>query len=93
LITSEKQFLHLSRYIHKQALSPQSLQGEALRKVLREKQPCSYSEYLGQRKTEWIHPEEILSYFNKENPRFSYQTFVKQSDDGQVLQKLILEEE
>lgn len=88
LITSDPQFLHLSRYIHRQALA---LQGQALQ----EKQPCSYPEYLGRRKTEWVHPEEILSYFDKENPKLSYENFVRQNDegDGQVLQKLILEEE
>jgi len=93
LITSEPQFLHLSRYIHQQALaSRKSLQGQALRS-LQEKQPCSYPEYLGKRKTEWIHPEEVLFYFSKENPRLSYENFVKQQDDGEILQKLILEEE
>lgn len=88
LVASEPQFLHLSRYIHKQALRLQGL-------ALREKQPCSYPEYLGQRKTEWVHPEEILSYFDKENPKLSYENFVKQRDegDGQVLQKLVLEED
>jgi len=86
LVASEPQFLHLSRYIHKQALRLQGL-------ALKEKQPCSYSEYLGKRKTAWIHPEEILSHFNQGNPNLSYENFVKQSDDGQTLQKLILEEE
>ena len=86
LITSEPQFLHLSRYIHKQALA---LQGE----TLREKQPCSYPEYLGRRKTSWIHPEEVLSYFDRTNPSLSYQAFVKQNDGNQVLQKLTLEED
>ncbi len=86
LITSEEQFLHLSRYIHKQALASQ---GE----TLREKQPCSYLEYLGKRKSAWIHPEEILSYFSQTNSNLSYENFVKQSDDGQLLQKLILEED
>ncbi|MDP2637984.1 MAG: transposase [Candidatus Levybacteria bacterium] len=86
LVTSDPQFLHLSRYIHKQALRLQD-------QVLREKQPCSYPEYLGQRRTEWINPEEILSFFNKENSNLSYENFVKQSDDGQLPQKLILEED
>lgn len=84
LITSEPQFLHLSRYIHKQALKLQDL-------VLQEKQPCSYLEYLGQRRTEWIHPEEVLSNFDQKNPNLSYENFVKQQDDGQVLRKLVLE--
>ncbi len=86
LLTSEAHFLHLSRYIHRQALVPQ---GEALR----EKQPCSYPEYLGQRKTAWVHPEEILSYFGQTNPNLSYESFVKQSDDGQFSQEIALEEE
>ena len=93
LITSEPQFLHLSRYIHRQALRLQvRLQGQALQD-LREKQPCSYPEYLGQRKTEWVHPEEILSYFDQTNPNLSYENFVKQDDDDSLLQKLILEED
>lgn len=86
LITSEAQFLHLSRYIHRQSLV---LQGEALR----EKQPCSYSEYLGKRKTAWVHPEEILSYFDQKTPNLSYEKFMKQNDNDNILQKLILEEE
>jgi putative transposase len=86
LVVSEPQFLHLSRYIHKQALA---LQGE----TLQERQPCSYPEYLGQRKTEWVHPEEILSYFDKENSKLSYENFVKQSEDNQLSPKLILEED
>jgi putative transposase len=92
LITSETQFLHLSRYIHKQALV---LQGETLKnsKDLQEKQPCSYLDYLGKRKTEWVHPKEILSYFNQENPNLSYENFVKQQGDDQLSRELILEED
>ncbi|MBF8250286.1 MAG: Tnp protein [Candidatus Levybacteria bacterium] len=107
LIVSEPQFLHLSRYIHRQALaSPGSVRhlasqafgSEAVAQarrgeVLREKQPCSYPEYLGQRKTKWIHPEEILAYFDKENSNLSYENFVKQNDEGRLLQKLTLEED
>ncbi|MDP2637992.1 MAG: transposase [Candidatus Levybacteria bacterium] len=89
LITSEPQFLHLSRYIHKQALASQ---GESLQSW-REKQPCSYPEYLGLRKTEWIHPEEILSYFDKTIPNLSYQAFIGHNDESQILQKLTLEED
>jgi len=89
LITSEPQFLHLSRYIHQQALA---LQGLALQSW-REKQPCSYPEYLGKRKTLWIHPEEILSYFDQTNPNLSYENFVRQTNDNQILQKLTLEED
>lgn len=86
LIVSEQHFLHLSRYIHRQALA---LQGE----TLQERQPCSYLEYLGRRKSAWIHPEEILSYFDLKNPSLSYENFTKQNDDSQILQKLILGED
>lgn len=96
LITSESQFLHLSRYIHKQALTLRvTLQGVALQalQALQAGQPCSYLEYLGKRKTEWIHPEGILSYFDQVNPNLSYENFVKQNHDSQLSPKLILEED
>lgn len=85
LLENESQFLHLSRYIHKQALASQGL---ALRGG---GQPSSYPEYIGSRNTEWIHPEEILSYFSKTNPSLSYETFVKQENDYEILKNLTLE--
>lgn len=66
LVDTEEQLLQLSRYIHKQALPSQ---------------PSSYQEYLGKRKTPWIHPEDILAYFSKTNPSLSYQSFVEQEED------------
>ncbi len=84
LVTHEEQFLHLSCYIHKQALA---VQGETLHA-----QPSSYLDYLGKRKTEWIHPEEILTYFSKTNPNLSYQSFVEQNDDYEIVQNLIIED-
>jgi REP element-mobilizing transposase RayT len=79
LVKSEEQFLYLSSYIHKQALqSPES--------------PCSYLEYLGERKTTWIQPKEVLAYFSKTNPRFSYKEFVKQTEDFTPINNLIIEE-
>lgn len=79
LITTEEQFLHLSRYIHKQALNLPN-------------QPCSYPEYVGQRKTPWIQPAEILAYFSKKNPSLSYKNFVKEYENPEMLSNLILEE-
>ncbi|OGH47965.1 MAG: hypothetical protein A3A51_05105 [Candidatus Levybacteria bacterium RIFCSPLOWO2_01_FULL_39_10] len=87
LIENESQFLHLSRYIHKQALA---FQGEALEGY--GGQPSSYMDYIGKRKTEWVHPEEILSYFSKDNPSLSYENFVKEKDDFEILNNLTLEE-
>jgi len=39
-----------------------------------------------------VHPEEILSYFSKDNPSLSYDSFVKQEDDFEILTNLTLEE-
>ena len=85
LIVHENQFLHLSRYIHKQALA---LQGESL-----QTQPCSYEEYLGRRNTEWVKPEEVLAYFSKTSPKNSYQAFVSEQEDFSVIEDLRLEED
>lgn len=79
LVQTETQYLHLSRYIHKQALDLQD-------------QPSSYLDYIGLRKTMWVHPEEITAYFSKTNPALSYKNFVTESDDHQTLKDLILED-
>lgn len=91
-ITEEAQFIYLSKYIHKQALSFSRLQGEALEAS--ERQPSSYEEYSGIRQTEWIFPQEVLSYFSKSNPTLSYQDFVTESqakDEIIALDKIKLE--
>ncbi len=85
LIAQEEQFVLLSKYIHKQALA---LQGLTL-----QGQPSSYSEYLGLRNTEWIHPEEILSYFSKTNPSLSYKSFVESElDDYESIKNALIED-
>ncbi len=92
LLENEQQFIYLSKYIHKQTILHKgpTLQGRTL---LGWEQPSSYSEYLGERKTEWIHPEEVLSYFSKTNPKLAYKAFVDETDDFSVLQNKILEED
>jgi REP element-mobilizing transposase RayT len=72
LITNEAQYLHLSRYIHKQAL--------AVPNASEYGQPSSYPEYIGKRNTPWVHPEEILSFFSKSTPSLSYERFVSEYD-------------
>ncbi|MEK7450797.1 MAG: transposase [Patescibacteria group bacterium] len=84
LITTEEQFLYLSKYIHRQTLN---LQGETLE--ARIKQPSSYSQYLGLVKAEWVKPEEILNYFSQTNPTLSYETFVTENDDYGSLETLL----
>jgi putative transposase len=84
VISNEAYFLHITRYIHKQALT---LCGD----TFHFSQPSSYPEYVGIRNTSWVHPEEILSYFPKTNTSFSYEHFLKESDDFSSLGNLILE--
>jgi putative transposase len=69
LIDDEAYYLHISRYIHKQAIDVPLNNG-------RTEQPSSFPEYIGTRKTSWVHPEEILSLFSETDSRFSYQQFV-----------------
>lgn len=88
LITTDEQLLELSRYIHKQALA---LQGQAWERGM-EEQPSSYLDYIGKRKAHWVHPEEILGFFSKTNPKLSYEAFVKEEDDVETIYKLILED-
>lgn len=77
LITSDEQLLHLTRYIHKQAMSSQ---------------PSSYTEYLRPSKS-WVHSQEILSYFSSTIPSLSYSAFVSQPEEGStILDKIILED-
>ena len=92
-VETENQFIYLSKYIHKQALIHQSPvrthpKGQTLRGY---EQPSSYPEYLGKRKTEWVHPEEILSYFSKTNHKITYKAFVEEKDDFSVIQNKTLE--
>lgn len=94
-IETEEQFIYLSKYIHKQALIHQSSErihpkGQTLQSW---EQPSSFPEYLGKRKTEWIHPEEALSYFSKTNPKLSYRSFVEEKDDFSLIQNRTLEKD
>ncbi len=84
LVNREDQFLYLTKYIHKQAL--------ALKGLTFQGQPSSYEEYLGLRDTVWIHPEEVLSYFSKTNPKLSYKSFVESEiDDDEIIKRIIIE--
>lgn len=83
MVLSNEQLLHLSRYIHRNPVRLAS-KGEAFRAQIMS-QPSSYPEYLGQRKTEWVHPEDILGFFSKTIPQLSYQSFVEQSEDLELI--------
>ncbi len=95
LIDSDEQLLQLSRYIHRNSpllenkSATKGLPFRACQNWVWEK--SSLPEYLGQRKTEWIHPEEILSYFSKSNPQLSYQSFVEETEDLSLIGKQTLD--
>lgn len=84
LVNSNEQLLQLCHYIHSQTAS----QGQALKEI---KQPSSYPEYLGERKTPWVKPEEILTYFSKNNPRLSFKTFIEQDQDFDFISTVVIE--
>jgi putative transposase len=85
LVSSDSQFLELTKYIHRQAISMQgfTLQGD---------QPSSYEDYIGLRKTPWIHPEEVLAHFSNVYPSTSYETFVNNTNEEGVISHYTLEE-
>ena len=81
LVTDDAQFIHLSKYIHQQALE------------IGPNQPSSFLDYLGLRKSLWSHPEEILVYFSETNPSLTYKDFVLETSNVDNLGVLTLEEE
>lgn len=76
LVTNDVQLLHLSRYIHKQALLA-SLKGDAF-----ENQPSSYLEYCGTRNTEWLKSQFVLDFFPSHSKVEAYKSFVEDSFVG-----------
>lgn len=76
LIDGESYLLHLSRYIHRNALH-----------LLSPGMPLvsypysSYANFIGMKRDSWIKPGEILNYFCKNNRTLSYQSFVEEEQD------------
>ena len=81
LISTNEQFLYLSRYIHQQAINTQN-----------RAQPSSYLDYLGKRKTTWLNTEEILSFFSRNHLPSSYESFVKERDN-ELIKNFLIENE
>jgi putative transposase len=87
IVESDEQLLHLSRYIH---LNPKDKVGELI-----DYPYSSYGDYLGMRKSNWLHTEQILSFFKKKRSKvfdyFSYQSFVEGYREEYDLGELLLE--
>lgn len=99
LITEDPYLLHLSRYIHLNPLG-HKVPKDQNRSDLQSYPYSSYGEYLGTRKTEWIHTEEILNFFNLAKTVFSqydssYKSFVEdyKINSAELLADLTLESE
>ena len=76
MVEHENQFLWVTKYIHRNPLTL-SLYKENPCK-LAEYPYSSYKNYLGDIHQSWLHPENILVYFSKTNPRNTYQRFVEE---------------
>ena len=94
LVESNPQLLYLTAYIHRNPLylTPKlakvASKGDPL-----QIQPSSYKEYIGLRKTDWINTEEILFYFSKTNSSLSYESFVKQKFNENLIKEVIIEKD
>ncbi len=89
-IETEIQLLYVSAYIHRNPFSKRSVfKKDPFSSFY--SQPSSLSEYIRQKKTAWIYPDEVLSYFSKTNPTLSYQSFVLQTDDFSLIEDLLLD--
>ena len=86
LVFTDEQLLNVSHYIHKNPVKNHPrlhTEGVPLRAYF--SQPSSYPEYLGQIKTEWVHSEEILSYFSNSHSNKNYQNFLEESDNISII--------
>lgn len=84
LLNSDEQFLWLTRYIHRNPLP--LLIGTDLRNY----KYSSYQHFLGIKKEEWIHSEDILIFFSQGNFGVnSYLDFVEQkTDEASVFEQI-----
>lgn len=90
IVESDEQLLYLTSYIHRNYLSKYYVPKQELIPYLL-KSPSSLSEYLGIRKSEWVHPEMVLNYFSKTNKETDYASFIKQTDDLTPIQNLLID--
>jgi putative transposase len=92
LVDNESYLLHLSRYIH---LNPLEINNNLL-----DYPYSSYGDYLCQRNTSWVHPEEILAFFKETQKTLlknflSYKSFLEdyKEDPSLLLGSLAIDTE
>lgn len=76
LINDEQQFLYLTKYIHRNPLDLVS----NTPKNLSTYPYSSYPNYLKLIHQDWIHTENVLTYYSQTNPHNSYKSFVEESE-------------
>ena len=79
IVKTENQFIYLSKYIHRNPLPLPT------RLDLVGYKYSSYGNYLGKFSQAWVDKSEILSYFSKLNPEESYQKFVEEIDERDLI--------
>lgn len=89
LISTDEYLIHASRYIHQNSFNLQS--------DINFINFSSYSNYLNQKKSSWLHPEIVLSYFsNKQHSSnlLSYESFVEDTTQAsnEILGSICLED-
>lgn len=87
LVETDAQLLELSRYIHRNSF----MEFKGL--PLRDYSYSSYPNYLGVRHSRWLNTQEILSFFSQAHPNLSYEVFVEESEDRELIVKLLIEED
>jgi putative transposase len=86
-ITSETQWVYLSKYIHRNPLPISPFRESPER--LCEYKYSSYQNYLGQFKQSWVSTSDILSHFSGSSKK--YQQFVETGDDITPIYKVALD--
>lgn len=98
LVETDSYLLHLTRYIHLNPIELEQVR-PAGRSDLVGYSYSSYGDYLGKRKTNWVHPEEILSFFKTAQRTslkdiLSYQSFVEdyKGDSKEILGEIAIDD-
>ncbi len=94
LIDREGYLLHLSRYIHLNPVKETPLRIGEEHKILLNSF-SSYKDFIGNKKTAWVKPEVILSYFDTNKPESteSYKAFVEDylQEEENIIPHLLLD--
>lgn len=92
-VSTDEQLLHLSRYIHLNPIAKRHFRNPASKgDALRGYFLSSYLDFIGARKTEWVHAEKILSYWRHDQHE-QYEQFALESDlmeSAQIIHPIII---